>query len=119
LAGLRSVSGRARSLFRTSHLNGRTRQAATLASGEEDGTLYLAMAYVEGSDLRKLLRGEGRLEPERALNLIEQVASALDGAHATGLVHRDVKPGNILVRSDKAGSTRTSAISALRATFLR
>src|SRR5437899_1333486 len=69
----------------------------TLASGEEDGTLYLAMAYVEGSDLRKLLRREGRLEPERALNLIEQVAGALDAAHAAGLVHRDVKPGNILV----------------------
>ena len=69
----------------------------TLASGEQDGTLYLAMAYVEGSDLRKLLRREGRLEPERALNLIEQVAGALDAAHAAGLVHRDVKPGNILV----------------------
>jgi serine/threonine protein kinase len=76
---------------------------ATLASGEHDGTLYLAMVYVEGSDLRKLLRREGRLAPERALNLIEQVASAVDAAHAAGLVHRDVKPGNILVASEPGG----------------
>src|SRR5207244_12822269 len=46
----------------------------TLGAGEEEGTLYLAMAYVEGSDLRKLLQREGGLEPERALSLIEQVA---------------------------------------------
>ena len=69
----------------------------TLAAGEEDGALYLAMAYVDGSDLRKLLRREGRLEPERAVELVAQVAGALDAAHAAGLVHRDVKPGNILV----------------------
>jgi ABC-type transport system substrate-binding protein/predicted Ser/Thr protein kinase len=75
----------------------------TLASGEEDGTLYLAMAYVEGSDLRKLLRREGRLEPERAIDLIEQVANALDTAHKAGLVHRDVKPGNILVAEEPEG----------------
>jgi ABC-type transport system substrate-binding protein/tRNA A-37 threonylcarbamoyl transferase component Bud32 len=69
----------------------------TLASGEEDGILYLAMALVEGSDLRKLLRSEGRFAPQRALDVIGQVASALDTAHAAGLVHRDVKPANILV----------------------
>jgi ABC-type transport system substrate-binding protein/predicted Ser/Thr protein kinase len=75
----------------------------TLGSGEEDGALYLAMAYVDGSDLREVLRREGRLEPERAVDLIEQVAGALDAAHAAGLVHRDVKPGNILVTSDADG----------------
>ena len=75
----------------------------TLASGEEDGTLYLAMAYVEGSDLRRLLRHEGPFEPERALDLIEQVANALDAAHGAGLVHRDVKPGNILVTKTSEG----------------
>jgi len=69
----------------------------TLASGEEDGVLYLAMEYVDGSDLRQLLRREGRLRPQRAIALIAQVADALDAAHALGLVHRDVKPGNILV----------------------
>jgi serine/threonine-protein kinase len=69
----------------------------TIVSGEEAGLLYLAMAYVEGSDLRDLLRDEGRLEPGQAVELIRQVADALDAAHAKGLVHRDVKPGNILV----------------------
>jgi tRNA A-37 threonylcarbamoyl transferase component Bud32 len=75
----------------------------TLASGEDDGALYLAMAYVEGSDLRELLRSQGRLEPERAVKLVGQVAEALDAAHTAGLVHRDVKPGNILVAEEPAG----------------
>lgn len=74
----------------------------TLMAGEDDGLLYLAMVYVEGSDLRELLRREGRLDPERALGLAEHVAEALDAAHVTGLVHRDVKPGNILL-ADGAG----------------
>jgi tRNA A-37 threonylcarbamoyl transferase component Bud32 len=69
----------------------------TLGAGEEDGLLYLAMAYVDGSDLRELLRGERTLEPDRAVDLIAQVADALDTAHRAGLVHRDVKPGNILI----------------------
>jgi tRNA A-37 threonylcarbamoyl transferase component Bud32 len=74
-----------------------------VAAGEEDGLLYLAMAYVEGSDLRELLRREGALEPERALELVGQVADAIDAAHAAGLVHRDVKPGNILVTAKPDG----------------
>jgi ABC-type transport system substrate-binding protein/predicted Ser/Thr protein kinase len=75
----------------------------TLRSGEDDGMLYLAMEYVEGSDLREVLRREGRLDSERALQLVGQVAEALDAAHAAGLVHRDVKPGNILVTQTSEG----------------
>jgi serine/threonine protein kinase len=67
------------------------------AAGEHDGILYIAMRLVPGDDLRTTLRVHGRLEPERAIPLIAQVASALDAAHAHGLVHRDVKPANVLV----------------------
>ena len=66
-------------------------------AGEAEGVLYIAMRYVGGIDLNALLAREGRLEAPRALGIVSQVASALDAAHAQGLVHRDVKPGNILV----------------------
>ena len=72
-------------------------------SGEEDGVLYLAMEFVEGLDLRELLRREGRLDARRAIALVLQVAEALDAAHAAELVHRDVKPANILVRAEPHG----------------
>jgi serine/threonine protein kinase len=66
-------------------------------AGEDRGLLFLAMRYVHASDLRQVLETEGRLEPGRALAILDQVARALDVAHARGLVHRDVKPGNILL----------------------
>jgi DNA-binding beta-propeller fold protein YncE len=62
-----------------------------------EGALYIAMRYVEGSDLRTLVRAEQRLQPARAANIVSQVASALDAAHARGIVHRDVKPANVLL----------------------
>jgi protein kinase-like protein len=66
-------------------------------TGESDGALYIAMRYVEGSDLRTLVRAEQRLDPQRAAYIVSQVASALDAAHARGIVHRDVKPANVLL----------------------
>jgi YVTN family beta-propeller protein len=66
-------------------------------TGEDDGALYIAMRYVEGSDLRTLVRAEQHLDAGRAANIVAQVASALDAAHARGIVHRDVKPANVLL----------------------
>lgn len=67
------------------------------AAGEEDGIPYIAMRYVSGSDLGRRLAREGRLEPAAAVALIAQVGSGLDAIHAAGLVHRDVKPANVLL----------------------
>jgi len=66
-------------------------------AGEERGSLYVTMRYIDGTDLRAILRDQRRLEPERALRIAGQVAGALDDAHRHGLVHRDVKPGNMLL----------------------
>ena len=71
-------------------------------AGEDEGLLYLTMRFVDGTDLRRLLRSESRLEPARAVSIVSQIAGALDEAHALGLVHRDVKPGNMLI-AERAG----------------
>lgn len=67
------------------------------AAGEADGILFIAMRLVDGQDLRQILRDPERLDLRRVLAIVGQVGGALDAAHARGLVHRDVKPGNILV----------------------
>ena len=67
---------------------------------ESEGVLYIAMRYVEGSDLKQAIRDQGRLEPLRTSTIVDQIASALDAAHARGLVHRDVKPANVLLTPD-------------------
>ena len=66
-------------------------------AGDESGVLYIIMRLVEGTDMRALIAAEGRLEPRRAAHIVRQAGAALDAAHAAGMLHRDVKPSNVLL----------------------
>ena len=65
-----------------------------------DGLRYFAMEYVEGTDVHQLVGAQGRLSPERALNIAAQVCAALGYAHDHGIIHRDIKPANIMIDAD-------------------
>jgi serine/threonine protein kinase len=66
-------------------------------AGDAEGQLFIAMRWVEGTDMRSVILTEGRLDADRAIGIVEQVAAALDAAHSGGLVHRDVKPANVML----------------------
>jgi serine/threonine-protein kinase len=76
---------------------------------EADGVLFLAMRYVEGTDLRGLIVAEGRLDPIRTAAIAQQIGDALDVAHSRGLVHRDVKPANVLITPRRDANGRDHA----------
>jgi DNA-binding beta-propeller fold protein YncE len=80
---------------------------------EEGGELIVAMRLVEGGDLKKRIKADGPLPPGEAVALLDQVAGALDAAHAAGIVHRDVKPHNILLEGDRAYLTDFGLAKAL------
>jgi ketosteroid isomerase-like protein len=69
-------------------------------AGEEDGRLYIVMRWVRGTDLEALLSASGGIDPRRAAAIIAHVGDALEAAHAAGLVHRDVKPANVLITGE-------------------
>jgi serine/threonine protein kinase, bacterial len=94
-------------LFREARTAGRLREPHVLpihGCGEIDGQVYIDMRLVRGVDLETVLQREGCLEPARAVSIVRQVADALDAAHAETVIHRDVKPANILLAGDDFAS---------------
>src|SRR3954451_13179951 len=76
--------------------------AEVYGAGEQDGNLWIAMRYLEGTDLSSIIRRGGQLKPRQALAITGQVGAALDEAHRAGLLHRDIKPANVMIASERA-----------------
>lgn len=81
-------------------------------AGEDEGLLILVMGLVDGDDLHRMVQRDGPLPPDRAVEIVAQVGSALDAAHTAGVVHRDVKPANILLTRAGAAGTGTAGTTA-------
>src|SRR3954452_19121457 len=81
--------------------------------GQEDGTYFIVMEYVEGRSLRDLIRSEAPLDPNQAAEITAEIASALGFAHRNGVVHRDVKPGNVLLT--RSGTVKVTDFGIARA----
>jgi serine/threonine-protein kinase len=86
--------------------------------GEDEGSWFIVMEYVEGRNLRDVIRSEGQMDPARAAELGAEVAAALAAAHAQGIIHRDVKPANVLIASD-AGTVKVADFGIARAAGAR
>jgi serine/threonine protein kinase len=83
-------------------------------TGSEDGTHFIVMEYVDGRTLKEVIRAEGPLYPERAAEICADVCSALAAAHARGLIHRDIKPGNVMLTPE--GKVKVMDFGIARAT---
>jgi serine/threonine-protein kinase len=93
---VRRFQDEARTVARLSHTN----LVSGIDVGEADGIHYLVMEFADGNTLASLLRRGGALDEERAVGIAQQVARALDHAHKNGLLHRDVKPDNVIITRD-------------------
>jgi serine/threonine protein kinase len=104
LAGEENFRARFRSESLTAASVEHPRVVTVFGAGERDGLLYVAMRYIPGRDLGRLISADGPLAPEEAARLIAQVADGLDAVHAAGLVHRDVKPANVIVEGGETAA---------------
>ena len=107
LAGEESFRARFRSESRTAAAVEHPAVVTVYGAGERDGLLYVSMRYVAGRDLGRIISADGPLPPDQAAALIGQVGEGLDAVHAAGLVHRDVKPANVIVADDGGGAFLT------------
>ena len=111
LAGEESFRARFRSETLTAASVEHPRVVTIFGAGEREGLLYVSMRYVEGRDLGRLISADGPLAPDQATALITQVAGGLDAVHAGGLVHRDVKPANVIVERNRVDAERAAFLT--------